>query len=51
MFDEEEYGKKVEEIVMLDSFDEMAKQLKDLVGNELRKMGAAVLGSQYFLDG
>lgn len=51
MFDEEEYGKKVEEIIMLDSFDEMAKQLKDLVGNELQQMGAVVLGSQYFLDG
>ncbi len=47
LFDEEEYIKRVEEIVAFDSFDDMAIQLKELVDQPQLRMGVAFLASQY----
>ena len=44
LFDEEEYIKRVEEIVAFDSFDDMAIQLVD---QPQLRMGVAFLASQY----
>lgn len=41
LFDEEEYIKRVEEIVAFDSFDDMAIQLKELVDQPQLRMGVA----------
>ncbi|KAK8800430.1 hypothetical protein WA171_005061, partial [Blastocystis sp. BT1] len=45
LFDEEEYIKRVEEIVAFDSFDDMAIQLKELVDQPQLRMGVAFLAS------
>ena len=47
LFDEEEYVKRVKEIVTLDSFDDMSIQLKELIDQPQLRMGVAFLASQY----
>lgn len=47
MFDEEEYVKGIEEIVKLNSFDDMASRLKELVDQPQLNIGVAFLASQY----